>query len=365
MRNLIKYILSRLVKYVASKDDTQGGVWLSKIIMDYEKSSSNFVNYKLYPKSTTSFEPLKIKTTTQEGEFAILLQGPIDIADSFTVETIRLYKTIFPSAYIIVSTWDDTTRDVVEQIQALGAYVVINQTFEENGYRNINYQICTTLSGIKKAKELGANFVLKTRTDWRIYREYSLEFLKSLIISHPINNPVNPLNLKGRIISGGGGSMNFCMPYCMSDFIYFGYTDDLLNMFDVPYDHRTIKDARQFNKDMFGDRYSGKDLVYLSMPEIYIVSSFIEKYLKEDRTIENHWKNLKNYFMIIDPDMINAYWHKYDYVKNLSRGDFWNGKNNNDSFRQFRYVDYMNIYSGAYQYDESYETFMNGKIVRT
>lgn len=91
----------------------------------------------------------------------------------------------------------------------------------------------------------------------------------------------------------------------------------------------------------------------------------MDKYKNEERTIKNHWKNMKEYFMIIDPEMINAYWHKYDYVKNLSRGDFWDGKNNDDSHRNFRYVDFENIYTGAYQYDESYEKFMDGRIVRT
>ena len=67
--------------------------------------------------STKKYVDTKVRSTTSKGELAIVLQGIVAIQDDCTLETVRLYKKIFPSAIIILSTWDFTSDEPVAKIQ--------------------------------------------------------------------------------------------------------------------------------------------------------------------------------------------------------------------------------------------------------
>ena len=155
VKKIANIILENLIKRCA-KRDSYGDKYLSKILQHYENNSPNYVCYKLYPKETTAFTPSVIQTCTEQGEFAIVMQGPIVTKDNFTLETVRLYRAIFPLASIIVSTWEDAPKDILKELNKLGAHVVINKIFQPNGFGNVNYQITTSLAGANKAKEIGA-----------------------------------------------------------------------------------------------------------------------------------------------------------------------------------------------------------------
>ena len=54
-----------------------------------------------------------------------MLQGPIWRVDDFTVESVRRYRTNFPNAPIIVSTWTSEIGRDTELIEDLGDSVTV------------------------------------------------------------------------------------------------------------------------------------------------------------------------------------------------------------------------------------------------
>ena len=111
-------------------------------------------------------------------KLAVIIQGPLKHEHSFTIETVKLYKkTLLPSSAIIVSTWEDEDSTTLQTLRDLGAHVVTAPYPENKGILHINYQIVSVRNGIEKAKALGAEYVLKTRTDTRINASNIEEFL--------------------------------------------------------------------------------------------------------------------------------------------------------------------------------------------
>lgn len=70
--------------------------------------------------STKKYVDTKVRSTTSKGELAIVLQGIVAIQDDCTLETVRLYKKIFPSAIIILSTWDFTSDELLQNSERKG-----------------------------------------------------------------------------------------------------------------------------------------------------------------------------------------------------------------------------------------------------
>jgi len=159
-----------------------------------------------------------LPTDTEENEFAIVIQGPI--SEGFTPETVRIYKRLFPKAALIVSTWDDTDAVQLEDIEE-NAVLLLNRMPEVVGMHNINCQCLSSRAGIREAQRIGARYVLKTRTDQRIYAPYALEYLKSLLEVFPLDGSARQWQ-KERIITLNGPIDTAYAPYWIQDFFYFG-----------------------------------------------------------------------------------------------------------------------------------------------
>jgi len=65
--------------------------------------------------------------------------------------------------------------------------VVLSKKPDYPGVSNVNFQIVSSSTGIVKAKELGAEYCLKTRTDQRMYAPNIKEFLINLLKTFPVN----------------------------------------------------------------------------------------------------------------------------------------------------------------------------------
>ena len=96
-----------------------------------------------------------------ENEFAIILQGPIDNEENFTLETIRIYKKIFPNARIILSTWENENINQIRLIQKENIDLIQNKIPRNSGTGNINLQLKSTSAGIELAKSEGIKYTLK------------------------------------------------------------------------------------------------------------------------------------------------------------------------------------------------------------
>lgn len=354
---IISRLRLALIKQVASicaKNDNYRHPFLNAFLSQYQEVASEYVRYRVYPKKSDAFNQNKLKTNTRIGEWAIVFQGPIDKSEDFQLETVKLYKKMFPQAVIIISTWENEPEDVLNKFRELGCELVINKTFRPNGQWNVNYQLCTTLNGLKRAKELGVKYALKHRGDWRIYREGSYEYLKSLLNWFPVAKD-NPFNLNKRILYVGGGEHpnSMIIPYWIQDFFFFGNIDDLISYFSTPYDKRQIDDINAYIKEHF----EGKSLAYrdcaIPSPEIYMAKSFVNRHQRNPQDTKHYWLLLKKIFINVDVDTLAACWHKYDHYMNLNvlTGDIAYSFRP-ENVRGINASDWMNILSGNYIYEQ-------------
>ena len=123
-------------------------------------------------------------------DVAVVMQGPLDIRDNFTFETLRIYKYFFPGIKLFLSTWTDTSTRTLDRISTLGVKIVLSEPMENPPMGNLSRQIETTLKGIRAAEASDAKFVLKVRTDQRLYSNLAIDYLQSVIKIFPARRHV-------------------------------------------------------------------------------------------------------------------------------------------------------------------------------
>lgn len=349
----LKAVLCKIIELLAAVVSCTGRThesFMNLVCIVMERKARCFCRYRLYPIETGGdCTRSHIKTDTEAGELAIILQGPVDTKYNFTLETVRLYKKIFPDSIIILSTWDSTSGQLIEEFKREGCEVVINKSFSPSGFCNLNYQLCTSLSGLEKARELGAKYCIKNRSDLRIYKEFGFEFMKSLLEMMPLKLKENDkVSQRGRIISLNGLSGQLFFPYWLQDYLYFGFTEDLINLFDIDYDTRIESGLKAKN---------GKEFCELVPPEIYITKQYLSKYMKLDDNVESYWDAVRRYFIILDFGDLNVIWKdKYGlYPQDAVMCEYPAGVIIKDPYRNFTFSNFINVYQNRYVHCDYYE----------
>jgi hypothetical protein len=230
----------------------------------------------------------------------IVIQGPVLPQHDFTLESIKIYQRLFPGVPIIVSTWDDTDPGVLAELSALGVVVVLSSTPAYRGYGNVNFQIVSTVAGLRRARELGCTWAVKTRTDQRIHSPTSLGFLQSLLQTFPA-----PAALPSRIVVTG--ITRKYKLYHLSDMFHFGHVDSLLAYWDAPHDTRRFAAT-----EMSQDASSFKRISRVGVCESYLFRSFLGR-LGEcpADTLEDSWRMIAKYAIVIDRESLDLFWPKY------------------------------------------------------
>lgn len=275
--------MSKIFKYIYSK---------------FEEKIGFFITFNTRPLHSANYNHKTEHVLVEKNKFALVLQGPVILDHDFTLETIKIYKKIFPNSIIILSTWDDINKKCLESILNEEIVVLLNKKPINSGVSNINFQIVSSLAGIKYAKEAGVEYVLKTRTDQRMYAPNVQNLLIGLVDSFPVFN--NSVQVK-RIVGVSLNTFKF-RPYSLSDMNLFGYIDDMLLFWDVVLDDRKKADTNvnigQWSK--------------LRLCEVYLVSNFLEKIgHKLSWTLGDYWEVLANNFCVIDQSSLDLYWYKY------------------------------------------------------
>lgn len=157
----------------------------------------------------------------------VLLQGPV--SRKLTKTSIANVKKILPGAKIILSTWKGENFEQVDGVEILynkdpGASILDKKTGQLN---NINRQIVSTLHGLKK---VSTPLVLKIRSDIVLESNEFLNFFEKFKERNK-----NYSIFKERLLI----CEKYCrpsgmFPYHISDWFIFGYTEDLIKLFDVP-----------------------------------------------------------------------------------------------------------------------------------
>jgi hypothetical protein len=246
-----------------------------------------------------------IRSETQS--VAILIQGPLCNEHDFTLETVRLYKKAFPKVVIILSTWEEEKNDHMRKIRNEDIHIIENKKPSEPGIANINFQIHSTTEGIKAARLLGATFILKTRTDQRMYNARVLEYFDAAMRTFPLKSQ-SPQ--KERLFIVGMNTFMY-RPYSVSDMIMYGTVDDMERYWCVPL---------SIEKNTLPRVHSMLEWSQARHAEVYFVTHFLESLGHTPLfTLADSWAAYRDRFCVVDKESIDIFWYKYDKGKEYRR----------------------------------------------
>lgn len=254
----------------------------------------------------------------QSRHIAIVMQGPLAHMANFTLETCRLYRRLFPLSTVILSTWEDEDSKILQRIREEGIVIVTSAKPAFAGISNINYQLVSTMQGIRKAEELGAKYILKTRTDQRIYAPNTDEYLWSLIKSFPL---MRTTIQKERLIALNLNTFKF-RPYSISDMFLFGSLPDMVLYWNIPLDTR---------KEIPKNFPTVRSWVDQRLCEVYLSTHFLKNIQHNILdTIADSWDAYAHYFCVVDAASIDLYWYKYAREKEYRRLSYETIKNDDE-----------------------------------
>lgn len=217
----------------------------------------------------------------------IVLQGPIQHKRSFTLETIRMYRKMFPEVSIVLSTWEDENKKILNEAREAGADVVVSKKPTYGGPGNTNMQLTSSLAGVTRAKEMGAEYIVKQRTDLRMYNARAIETMVNFLKYFP---PSKRSNQKARILFGTGSTAY--QPYQYGEFL-FGTADDIVDYYSAP----LIQKGQEY------EHY---------LVEMYLPTEFLKKKgWKLEWTIAHGWDVHRECFITLDWSALDMYWYKY------------------------------------------------------
>jgi len=289
---------------------------------------NTYLTFHLRPKKALD---VKSVSTDINNDFAVIIQGPIGKYCDFLIETIKIYKQIFPSSLIIISTWNTESETVLKLLDKMEVVVLLSELPFDYGYGNINLQLISTYKGIKYANENGFKYCIKTRPDCRMYRTNIAAYLTGLLDVFPLSDKTGPC---GRIIAT---SVNTCKYkiYGITDILLFGYTKDMMLYFDLEdYEEGLLKHG-------FG-KYPSIINETPVVAETFLCARYLQNIgIKLDWTLEHWWFCLKDYFCVIDADSIDLFWYKTDwkYEKRFYRSY------GSLSHRAVEFSDWLSLYS--------------------
>lgn len=267
-----------------------------------------YFTYRTFSNSTNKTSNENYHITKRNRDFSILMQGPYIEDNNFTIDTLYMYRSFFPTSKIVYSTTSNLNNDVQEMLSAKEITYIFNDNPPYPGTSNINYQILTTSTAMKYLKEFGANYVLKTRSDQRVNNHLIKDYLFNLIDTFPLKEDSN--NQESRLV---GCSLNTfkLRPYGMSDMFMFGYIDDMEKYWCIPYETRTNEDVA-LDKNCSWKDYSLKEIC-----EVKFCASYLRKL---DRVLDFSYSDsmsaFADHFIIIDCDALQLTWPKYSLNQN-------------------------------------------------
>lgn len=248
-------------------------------------------------------------------EISVVVQGNIE--KQYIYQCIESIHRVMPNSELILSTWrsdQELTHDLECDLFVFSddpGGPLLNK--KENRLNNINRELVSTLAGVNKAKR---RYILKIRSNMTVSN------LKFLEIYEKEREGVYHNLLKNKILILNYYTRNprvLPMPFCPSDWIAFGFSEDLKAYYDIPLQnieeslwYKTHKNESTF----FCDVYS------LFAPEQYILISFLKK-----KHVQMECKNyydidnsrlafcerlMSNLFIIVDLEMGSFSFLKYN-----------------------------------------------------
>lgn len=313
--------------------------------------SNNYLSFILRPKKNSDFN-LITTSKYEKNKFAIILQGPLGNDGSFAIETIKIYKKIFPNCRIIISTWKNEDNNVINDIKSLNIDVILNNLPQSRGNGNINLQLKSTYEAIKFCKINKIEYVFKTRTDCRILKPNIMDYLESLIEQFPAYE--NKFT-KHRIIANSIATCKYRI-YGLTDICLFGKTQDMENYFYYQDELDIIKNNNFSENKIINETHV--------KAEILLTARYLNKIgHKLDWTLEDWWLALKKYFCVVSASELDFFWKKYSWQFEQKLNKSYSSNSN----RLIEFSDWLSLYNDKklnwshIKYKEKWEE-IDGKV---
>ena len=277
---------------------------------------------------------------------AIVMQGPIEYRNDYTITTARLYREWYPNAPIIISTWKNEPTDAFrEECKRINVIILENNLPIEEGVHNVNYQIESSFRGLEYVrKNRLAKYSLKCRTDQRLNRTDFFVYFKNLLKAFPNNGE----KLKDRIIVF---SVSDWIPFFCCDFCYFGQTEDVYKIFDIPmqtnkekyfywrtksrfqFVEKKIEPLTRFKWNIkFNRKFRNFNILMnkFNPAEVFILKNFYDNHvnpIEGSKLTQIFLKFLRDYLIVVEKDSILLDWPKYQneesYIIGSMGSYFW------------------------------------------
>lgn len=261
----------------------------------------------------------------QDHLVAIVMQGPVVEDFEFTKKTLEGYRRRFPNSNIILSTWDDTNERFLDGLIDFDVTTILQDKASIfPGVGNFNLQLMSTRAGIKKACQLGCQYILKTRADQRFYSPNALTDLVRLVRMFP---PLDAPDQDARLVACGLGSFRD-RPYGVTDMFQFSSAAVIDRVWNAPFEQRSDSPEQWQNHLQWAEsRFS----------EVRLIANFLESSGEVlDFSLSQYWDCLRRRFMIIDSHHVQLFWPKYSVEReHFSR---FAGR-----FREFSFVDWLTL----------------------
>lgn len=269
---------------------------------------------------------------------AIVIQGQITYENNYTAETFKFYRSIYPNAPIIVSTWkNEATAAFRRECSKHSIVLLENDLPSPQGPGHINCQLKSSFLGVKYVREnTSAKFVMKTRTDQRINRFDFLVYFKNLLQTFPPKDQ----KLQNRIIFLSSLATK-TIPFYFYDFLSFGHIADISKLYGIPlysdpgemsYTQRHRFRLNYKTQRMLRNNLCPVDFDSVTAPsrklrnlnkmmrhwcgsEKYIAQQFYKRNIApidESKLLETGWKFIQDYLILIDWGSILFDWPKYE-----------------------------------------------------
>ncbi len=262
------------------------------------KKGTEFLTFHARPKLAKDFGAWS-DPNPDARRVVVVVQGPIVLQEDFTVESVRIYQKTFAGCQVVVSTWEGEDAAAVGRLRDAGADLIFGSRPSESGQLNVNLQLASARAGVARARALGAEYVLKSRSDQRIYAPNAAAFLVDLLRVFPV---VPGFDQKGRIVTCGRSGWRFGL-YQLSDQIVFGYAEDMEKYFSAP--PRPVGLPENY-RDLIGP------VCQFKSPEAYLAASFLQAIGRSlSWTLWDSWRAVGDHFCVVDWSTLDVYWPKY------------------------------------------------------
>ncbi len=168
-------------------------------------------------------------------DITFVVQGAID--EKYITKCINSIIKYFKNSSIIISTWenefvpDDVLAKVNKIIYNTDPGFCTRNCKPDGKPNNVNRQIVSTINGMKEVK---TKYAVKIRSDFIIKNN---NFLKYFDNYNKFDNDYRIF--EKRIVCAMFGTrkpkaVHYNLPFHIADFFYFGQTQDLIKLFDIP-----------------------------------------------------------------------------------------------------------------------------------